>query len=151
MENALLINSISLIGAFLLMEGVAWFAHKYIMHGFLWKWHKDHHKPTPNTFFEKNDYFFLVFATPGILSMLIGLNTNLTFLLFIGLGITLYGFTYFMIHDIFIHRRFKWFRKSNWRYLDAIQRAHKIHHKHLGQENGECFGLLWFPTKYFNR
>jgi beta-carotene 3-hydroxylase len=33
--------------------------------------------------------------------------------------------------------------------LLAIRRAHKIHHKHLGKEEGECFGMLWVPMKYY--
>ncbi|KKX47766.1 hypothetical protein L950_0224770 [Sphingobacterium sp. IITKGP-BTPF85] len=28
---------------FVLMEGATWIIHKYIMHGFLWGLHKDHH------------------------------------------------------------------------------------------------------------
>ena len=27
------------------MEFMAWFTHKYVMHGFLWDWHEDHHLP----------------------------------------------------------------------------------------------------------
>ena len=27
------------------MEFMAWFTHKYVMHGFLWNLHFDHHKP----------------------------------------------------------------------------------------------------------
>ena len=26
------------------MEGVTWFVHKYVMHGFLWVLHEDHHQ-----------------------------------------------------------------------------------------------------------
>ena len=66
-----------------------------------------------------------------------------------GLGILLYGLTYFLIHDVFIHQRFKWFRNSNNVYFRAIRRAHKIHHKHLTKEDGECFGMLVVPWKYF--
>jgi beta-carotene 3-hydroxylase len=70
-------------------------------------------------------------------------------LLYIGIGITLYGLCYFLVHDVFIHQRIKIFQKSdNW-YLRAIRRAHKIHHKHLGKEDGECFGMLCVPMKYF--
>ena len=29
---------------FFFMEFMAWFSHKYIMHGFLWVLHADHHK-----------------------------------------------------------------------------------------------------------
>ena len=61
-----------------------------------------------------------------------------------------YGLTYFLVHDIFIHQRFKWFRNANSRYGKAVRRAHKIHHKHLGKEDGECFGMLFFPLKYLN-
>jgi beta-carotene 3-hydroxylase len=31
----------------------------------------------------------------------------------------------------------------------AIRKAHKIHHKYTGKEDGECFGMLWVPRKYF--
>ena len=29
------------------------------------------------------------------------------------------------------------------------QLEYKIHHKHLGKEDGECFGMLNVPNKYF--
>jgi beta-carotene 3-hydroxylase len=54
-----------------------------------------------------------------------------------------------MVHDIFIHQRFKIFRKANGKYAKGIRRAHKIHHKNIHKEDGECFGMLWVPLKYF--
>jgi beta-carotene 3-hydroxylase len=30
----------------------------------------------------------------------------------------------------------------------AIRRAHKVHHKHLTKEDGECFGMLFVPRRY---
>ena len=30
----------------------------------------------------------------------------------------------------------------------ALRRAHKVHHKHLQKEDGECFGMLWVAPKY---
>jgi beta-carotene 3-hydroxylase len=33
--------------------------------------------------------------------------------------------------------------------LPAIRKAHKVHHKHLGKEDGECFGMLVVPFKYY--
>ncbi|MFT5166906.1 MAG: beta-carotene 3-hydroxylase, partial [Saprospiraceae bacterium] len=30
-----------------------------------------------------------------------------------------------------------------------LRRAHKMHHKHLNKEEGECFGMLLFPYKYY--
>ncbi len=138
-----------LFGTFLVMESVAWLAHKYLMHGLLWFLHKDHHKKDDGQVFEKNDFFFVLFATPAILLFLYGSIYGLVIPMAIAGGITLYGFCYFMVHDIFIHQRFKWFRDTNNLYLKAIRRAHKMHHKHLGKEHGECFGMLWVPFKYF--
>jgi len=62
-----------------------------------------------------------------------------------------YGAAYFLVHDIFIHQRFKLFRKANGRYAKGVRRAHKIHHKHIGKQDGECFGMLFVPFKYFKQ
>ena len=43
---------------FCLMEAVTWFTHKYIMHGFMWYFHDDHHQPGYPHVFEKNDALF---------------------------------------------------------------------------------------------
>lgn len=145
----ILVDSGIVIVSFIAMEAVAWLAHKYLMHGSLWGLHRDHHKKEEYGFFEHNDFFFLIFAIPGIACLALGNYTEAGFLLYIGLGITLYGFCYFLVHDIFIHQRIKIFRNSNNWYLRGIRRAHKMHHKHLDKEDGECFGMLWVPMKYF--
>ena len=145
------VNLLIVIGAFISMEAVAWLTHKYVMHGLLWHLHRDHHKKESTGFFEHNDFFFLIFALPGITCLFIGMQYNYNFLFWIGLGITLYGCAYFLVHDIFIHQRFKIFRRVNNRYFKAIRRAHKMHHKHLSKEEGECFGMLWVPLKFFRR
>lgn len=134
---------------FLGMECVAWLTHKYVMHGFLWALHSDHHRRDDKAVLEKNDSFFLIFATPGIVCLYAGLQDNFGPAFWVGLGITLYGAAYFLVHDIFIHQRFKLFRNSNSAYLRAIRRAHKMHHKHLDRFDGECFGMLVVPLRYF--
>jgi len=144
-----IINLLILFTSFILMECVAWLAHKYLMHGLLWTLHEDHHQKNPSSFFEKNDYFFLIFATPGVICLAVGLSGLVPWLLYVGLGITLYGAAYFLVHDLFIHQRFPVFRRSDNVYLRGIRRAHKMHHKHLGKEDGECFGMLWVPFRYF--
>lgn len=143
------INTGITLGAFIFMECTAWFVHKYIMHGLLWTLHKDHHKKESKGFFEHNDFFFLIFAIPGIICLYLGMQNGYSPLFWIGLGITIYGMAYFFVHDIFIHQRFKIFRNSDNKYFKAIRRAHKVHHKHIGKEEGECFGMLWVPMKYF--
>ena len=67
----------------------------------------------------------------------------------IGVGIFVYGVTYFIVHDIFIHQRFKIFRNIDNRYARGIRRAHKMHHKNIFKTDGECYGMLWVPFKYF--
>jgi beta-carotene 3-hydroxylase len=136
------------LGTFLAMEFVAWFAHKYVMHGFLWYLHKDHHQHEPG-FWEKNDAFFLIFAIPSATCYIVGSAVAGMFpLFFVGVGISLYGIAYFLVHDIFIHQRFKIFTRTKNKYLKAIRKAHKVHHKHLGPEDGQCFGMLVVPPKY---
>ena len=147
--ETVLINTLWVLAAFCAMEGVAWFTHKYIMHGLLWSLHKDHHKKETEGFLEHNDFFFLIFALPGILALYIGREQGYSFLFWVGLGISLYGFAYFLVHDIFIHQRFRLFRNTDSAYLKAIRRAHKMHHKHLSKDDGESFGMLWAPLKYF--
>lgn len=133
------------------MEFVAWFSHKYIMHGFLWCLHEDHHKKNHDSWFEQNDTFFIFYAIISITFFLLWKFEILSIGLAIGVGIFAYGLTYFMVHDIFIHQRFKWFRNANNRYAKSLRRAHKMHHKHIGKEDGECFGMLLFPKKYFKQ
>jgi beta-carotene 3-hydroxylase len=134
------------------MEFVAWFAHKYIMHGFGWNWHEDHHKPhfEKHGFWEKNDLFFLVFAIPSMFCYMFGsFVESLSLLLFVGIGISIYGLIYFLIHDVYIHRRFSWFKQLDSKYSRAILRAHGAHHSKTGKEDGESFGLLIVNPKYF--
>ncbi len=135
---------------FCFMEFMAWFTHKYVMHGFLWVLHKDHHVKE-HGFFERNDAFFLIFAIPSFLFFLLGAANGFDYRFYIGLGILLYGIAYFCVHDIFIHQRFKIFRNSDNAYFKALRRAHKMHHKHLGPEDGECFGMLVVPFKYYRQ
>jgi beta-carotene 3-hydroxylase len=141
-------NIAALVGTFCFMEFMAWFTHKYVMHGLLWMLHRDHHQKEPG-FFEKNDAFFLIFAVPSWLLIMTGMMAGNDIRVWIGAGIALYGFAYFMVHEVFIHQRFKWFKRSDNVYLRAIRKAHKVHHKHLGKEDGECFGMLVVPFHHF--
>ncbi|MFT4972395.1 MAG: beta-carotene 3-hydroxylase [Paraglaciecola sp.] len=134
------------------MEFVAWFAHKYLMHGLLWAWHEDHHNPHDNDgFFEKNDRFFLVFAIPSMFSFIAGSATPYFWLTFVGIGISIYGLIYFLIHDVYIHRRFSWFKQLENKFSRAILRAHGSHHAVQTKENCESFGLLVVADKYYKK
>ncbi len=136
------------LATYVVMEGITWCTHKFVMHGLMWYFHEDHHQPRGG-FFEKNDAFFLIFAVPSCLLIVFGSMEAFDFRFFIGIGILLYGLSYFLIHDVLIHQRFDWFSRTDNVYFRAIRKAHKVHHKHLNKEHGECFGMLYVPKKYF--
>jgi beta-carotene 3-hydroxylase len=142
--NSLLI----ILGTYILMEGVTWCTHKFVMHGIMWYFHEDHHNPN-KSFFEKNDAFFLIFAIPSFLLIVFGSMAHFDWRFSVGIGIMLYGVSYFLVHDVLIHQRFNWFTRTDNIYFRAIRKAHKVHHKHLGKFEGECFGMLFVPFKYF--
>ncbi len=135
------------LATFCIMEGITWLTHRFVMHGFLWYLHEDHHQKDPG-FFEKNDAFFFIFAIPSWLCIMLGSMNQAYWVVSIGVGITLYGVAYFVVHEIIIHQRFKLFTRSNNRYIKAIRWGHKMHHKHLDKHEGESFGMLIVAKKY---
>lgn len=136
------------IGTFLLWEFIAWFSHKYIMHGFLWSWHKSHHTVHDDSL-ERNDLFALVFSTPciGLLYYATLVNYN-AYLISVGIGIFCYGAFYLIFHDIIVHQRIKWRPDKKSKYLRRIINAHYIHHSKHTKEGCEAFGFLIAPKKY---
>ena len=74
-----------LIATFFGMEFMAWATHKYVMHGIMWYFHKDHHQVEPG-FFEKNDVFFLIYASPSWLCIMLGMMNQTLFPVWIGFG-----------------------------------------------------------------
>lgn len=130
------------------MEGVAWFTHKYIMHGFLWVWHRSHHQAHDHLL-ERNDLFALVFSLPAMLCIVLGSELpGLRLLIPIGLGITSYGIFYFVFHDVIVHQRIKFRHRWKHSYMRRIIRAHYIHHEVHTKEGAQAFGFLYAPKKY---
>jgi len=108
------------IFTFCFMEFMAWFTHKYVMHGFMWSVHKDHHHKDHSSWWERNDLFFIFYALISIGCFLLWRYEDFWAGLPLGLGIFAYG-------------------------------VHKMHHKHLGKHDGESFGMLFPPIKYFKQ
>ena len=135
---------------FVFMEGITWLTHRFVMHGFLWYLHEDHHRKGKG-FLEKNDTFFVIFAIPSWLCIMLGSMNQLYWVVSIGAGIALYGFAYFVVHEIIIHQRFRLFTRINSPYIKAIRWAHKMHHKHLDKQAGESFGMLMVAKKYWDK
>ena len=128
------------------MEWVAWASHKYIMHGFGWAWHRDHHEPH-DRLLEKNDLYALVGAALSISmfalgsSMLMGSDAWWPGT-WIGLGILGYGIIYTLVHDGLVHQRyFRWVPRKG--YAKRLVQAHKLHHATIGRAGGVSFGFVF--------
>ena len=148
MALEIIINALIIIGTFLFMEGVAWFTHKYVMHGFLWVWHKSHHEPRKGRF-ERNDLFAVVFSIPSIALFVLSERLTDTFYLYsLAIGVLLYGIFYVLFHDILVHQRVKFRMKIGEGYLNRLVKAHYHHHKKHTKEGGESFGFLFAKKKY---
>ena len=142
----ILVAILIIIATVLAMEFVAWSSHKYIMHGFGWGWHRDHHEPHDN-FFEKNDLYAVFGAAISITFFALGSPLVLDEAAwwpgtFIGLGVLIYGVIYTLIHDGLIHHRwFHWVPKRG--YAKRLVQAHKLHHATIGKEGGVSFGFVF--------
>jgi len=130
------------------MEYVAWLMHRYVMHGFLWVLHEDHHRPRSRGF-QKNDLFALFFSGIAVSLFLVGDLTGVFYFTSTAIGVTLYGIGYVLFHDIMFHRRVKGIRiKAGSPYLKRIVHAHSVHHQNSGRTKGIAFGFLYAPAKY---
>jgi beta-carotene 3-hydroxylase len=135
-----------IVATIIAMELVAWSSHKYIMHGFGWGWHRDHHEPHDNAL-EKNDLFGLVGAAMSISMFALGSplimgTAALEPATWIGVGILGYGIIYTLVHDGLVHQRyFKYVPKRG--YAKRLVQAHKLHHATIGKEGGVSFGFIF--------
>ena len=126
------------------MEIISYLVHRFIFHGVLWDIHKTHHTPD-HGLFEANDLFSVFFAAVSIGMMYYGMNDPMGSAIFaVGLGIALYGILYFIIHDLFAHKRFVPF-KSDSKIMRLIRRAHQNHHQSVDKPGQEPYGLFLFP------
>lgn len=128
---------------FAAMELVAWAAHKYIMHGFGWGWHKSHHEPHEGLF-EKNDLYAVVFSILAIGLFILG-STGYLVAGAIAAGMTLYGFFYFVVHDGLVHQRWPFRHIPHKGYVKRLVQAHRMHHAVEGREGCVSFGFLYAP------
>ena len=128
------------------MEGWAWIMHKYLLHGPLWFLHKSHHSVNPG-WFEWNDMVSLIYGVAAAVLIILGIQ-NQSWMLPVGVGITVYGVFYFIFHDVIIHRRIKVKYHFKSPYINRLIRAHKIHHKTLTRKGSEAFGFLYALPKF---
>lgn len=134
------------LGTTALWEFIAWWLHKYVMHGPGWFLHEDHHRPKGRGL-QKNDAYALVFALISFLLIYNGLLRGWSYMAAAGFGVALYGLGYVLFHEILFHRRLRWLRLPvKGAYLKALVAAHSIHHQVATKEGATNFSFLW-PAK----
>ena len=137
-----------LVFGFLMMEAISYVAHRFLFHGVLWRIHRTHHAPR-NSFLELNDVFSIGFALLSIGLMIWAQKPLTDSVAFpIGLSITVYGIFYFILHDLFTHRRFLPFKSRN-KVLLTVRAAHQRHHQTAAKQGIEPFGLFVFDYRRF--
>jgi beta-carotene 3-hydroxylase len=125
------------------MEAVAWAVHRFVMHGWGWRWHRSHHEPRYGVF-EANDLYALVFAGVS-LAMFTFLSELWEPFWWIALGTVIYGLLYMILHDGLVHRRLPFLRTPRSGYLKRLIQAHRLHHAVRTREGAVSFGFLYAP------
>lgn len=138
-----------LVGLFLLtvagMEGFAYAAHRWLMHGPGWFLHASHHRPREGNW-ELNDLYFVIFALPSILLLLGGVQWGWgAWAVAVGAGIAAYGAIYLGFHDIIVHQRLPYRFVARSAYMKRIVQAHRLHHVVETREGNVSFGFLVAP------
>ena len=112
--------------------------HRWVMHGVGQWFHRSHHRPGRTSGWERNDWFPVAFASIVMLGFWAGFNTSLVALVPLGIGVTLYGIAYVVVHDGYIHRRLHMFGSRRIAPLERLADAHRIHHLY----NAAPYGML---------
>ena len=128
------------------MEGVAYVAHRWVMHGRLGWWlHESHHRERSGMF-ELNDFYAGIFAGPSILLRAGGVRWGWgDWATWTGAGIAAYGAIYFGFHDVIVHRRVAHRIVPRSTYFKRIVQAHRIHHAVETREGTVSFGFIYAP------
>lgn len=122
--------------AFVVMEPVTAATHRWVMHGVGRRLHDSHHRRLASRW-EANDWFPVMFAAVVVVGLWVGFNVDgLGALVPIGVGVTLYGAAYALVHDVYIHGRLRWFGDRRVALLDRLAAAHRIHHLYGGAPYG---------------
>jgi beta-carotene 3-hydroxylase len=125
----------------LAMEVIAALVHRYLMHGFGWGWHESHHVAHGGRF-EKNDLFAVLFGGVAI-GLILVWSSPAQALYWVGIGMSVYGFLYFVVHDGLVHQRWPFRVVPKNAYLKRLVQAHRLHHAVEGREGCVSFGFLY--------
>ncbi|WP_108662628.1 sterol desaturase family protein [Acuticoccus kandeliae] len=141
---SLALNALVVLGTVVLMEGVAYATHRWIMHGPLgWGWHRSHHEPHEHVL-ERNDLYAVVFTILSGFLVAIGM-AGVWPLRQVGIGLMVYGILYFIVHDGLVHQRWPFRVVPRGGYVKRLVQAHLMHHAVDGRDGCVSFGFLYAP------
>jgi beta-carotene 3-hydroxylase len=130
------------LGAFVAMEPVTAATHRWVMHGVGERLHRSHHRRHAGRW-EANDAYPVMFAAVVCLGLFVGFNQpGWADLVPVGVGVTAYGAAYALVHDVYIHRRLRWFGDRRVPALDRLADAHRIHHLYGGAPYGMLLPIV---------
>jgi beta-carotene 3-hydroxylase len=118
-------------------EALSYLSHRFLMHGPGWRTHRSHHRP-PSGGFERNDLFPLAASSLAIGAFAVGTSVDrLGWLVAGGVGMTIYGVAYLLVHEVYVHERIGRIARPV-PYLEWLKRSHRLHHL----DGGEPYGML---------
>ena len=149
-----------IVASFVAMEPITALTHRCVMHGVGRSLHRSHHVNAAASFrleagggsgagsssrqpwrerLEANDAYPVAFAAIVMFGFAVGFNrAGWEWLVPIGIGITLYGAAYALVHDCYVHRRCAVFGARRFRLFDRLGEAHQQHHS----GGGAPYGML---------
>ena len=134
---------VALVVAFA-MEFWADLLHGKIWHGILWVIHRTHHRKNTGKW-ETNDFLSVLHAPIAIALIFygcLGPEGVLREVLFgSGIGMTMFGISYLVVHDGLVHGRLPVASLGRFAYLREVVAAHRFHHT----KNGAPYGLFLGP------
>jgi beta-carotene 3-hydroxylase len=135
------------LAAFAAMEPVTAATHRFVMHGVGNVLHRSHHRRTHHGW-ERNDAYPLMIAAVVCAALWAGFHDpSLAALVPIGTGITAYGVAYGLVHDVYIHRRLRWFGERRLAVLERLATAHELHHRFGGAPYGMLLPIIPAATR----
>lgn len=122
------------------MEPWAALLHGWVWHSALWRVHRSHHQGPRDiaprvhqSRWEANDILSLTHAPLAVAAILYGCvgppGTLREVLYGVGLGMTLFGVGYVLVHDGLAHDRLPVRGLLRWRYMRRVCMAHRVHHR----------------------
>lgn len=122
------------------MELWAALLHGQVWHRLLWRIHRTHHARRRGRF-ELNDALSILHAPIAIVLIVHGCRAPSDVTFGIGLGMSLFGVAYVLVHDGLVHGRLPVGFLARIPYLRRVRDAHRVHHA----TGGAPFGLFTGP------